>query len=73
MSGWLRTTGPRPRSRCAIEYSVSTLGATTVRLDGLAKRVALLSALTGALPLVSGQGTLVAVRRTRRTSSSGNP
>jgi hypothetical protein len=73
MPGWLSTTGPLPRSTCAREYRVSTLGSTTVRSDGVANRVAWLNALSGALPRPSGQRTLDIVLRTRRNSSSGSP
>ena len=73
MSGCDSTIGPLPRSSCAIEYSVSTLGATTVRSAGVAKLFALEKVLIGPLPLPSGQRTLVSVRRTRRNSSSGKP
>ena len=73
IAGWLSTTGPLPRSSWAIEYSVSTFGATTVRSPGRANVGALLNALTGASPIGSGHRTLVVVARTRRNSSSGKP
>jgi hypothetical protein len=73
ISGWLSTTAPFARSRCAIEYRVSTLGATTVRAEGSASRVLSLNEFTGASPRRSGQRTLVSVRRTSRNSSSGKP
>ena len=65
--------GPFPRSTCAIEYRVSTLGATTVRSLGRANAGALLKTFTGASPRPSGTFTLVLVARMRRNSSSGNP
>ena len=49
------------------------LGATTVRSFAVAKPAAFEKELTGALPLPSGQRTLVSSALTRRNSRSGNP